>query len=336
MKAGVLQGLENIVYREIPDPEAGPDEVIIKVELCGICGSDIHGYRQGLFPPGTVMGHEFSGDVVQTGAEVKGINIGERVTVNPANLCGVCRWCRKGQYSRCPSGMANGIGMSDWPGAMAEYVRARQSQVWKLPENISDRQGALIEPLAVALHAVRTSGLTLGQSVLVMGAGAIGLLVMQLARKMGAGKVLITEVAKNRMEAAEELGAQHVFNPLEDDLREIRKLTDEGPDMVFECSGAQEAINDALRLVTRGGKIMLVGMSLKPVSMSHVHILQKELTLQAALGYSDDFEYAIPLLAEGSVDVDSLITDIVPLVDVGNAFRERTRANKSIKVLLKP
>ncbi len=334
MKAAVLRGLRDIVCEEVPDPQPGPGEVLIKVRYCGICGSDIHGYREGLFPPGTVMGHEFSGDVVEVGSGVENISVGEKATVNPANPCGECRWCRNGRYSLCPAGMAAGIGLSDWSGGLAEYVRAGASQVWKLPANVSHRQGAVIEPLAVALHAVRVSGVSLGQSVLVMGAGAIGLLVMQLARRAGAAKVVVAEVAENRLEAAEKLGADRVFNPLKDELRHVKKEIPEGPDIVFECSGAEQAMNDALRLVIRGGKIMMVGMSIKPVSLSHVHILQKELTLQAALSYSDDFKFAIPLVADGSVDVDTLVTNVVPLADVKEAFDEQVKAENSIKVLI--
>lgn len=336
MKAGVLQGLKDIACLEVPDPQPGPGEVLIKVHYCGICGSDIHGYQEGLFPPGTVMGHEFSGEITKTGPGVEGVSVGERVTVNPADLCGQCRWCKSGQYSLCPTGMARGIGLGEWQGGMAELVRAKSSQLWKLPEDVTYLQGAVIEPLAVALHAVRKSGLSIGQSVLVMGAGTIGLLVLQLARKAGAGKVLVTEVARNRLEVAEKLGAHQVYNPLKDDLRHIKKITDGGPDVIFECSGSQAAITEALRLAARGGKIMLVGMSVQPVTVSHVHILQKELTLQAALSYADDFQYAIPLVADGSVDVDSLITTIVPLTSVREAFAEQVRPDNSIKVLLQP
>lgn len=336
MKAGVLKGLGEIVCEEVPRPEPGTGEVLIKVKYCGICGSDIHGYKHGLFPPGTIMGHEFSGEVVETGSGVQGLSEGDRVTVNPASLCGACRWCRRGQYSLCPSGMSQGIGLSSWSGGMAEYVRAKVPQVMKLPQGVSYREGAMIEPLAVALHAVQYADLSLGQSVLVMGAGTIGLLVMQLAGRAGAGKVLVTEMVKSRLAMADRLGADGVYNPARDDLRSIKKVTGEGPDVVFECTGVEAAMNDALRLVTRGGRVMLVGMSLEPVTLSHVHILQKELTLKAVLAYSDEFEYAIPMVADNRVDVDSLITTVVPLTEISDAFEERVKVENSIKVFIEP
>ncbi len=334
MRAAVVRQNDMLVA-DVPEPQAGPGEVIIKVKYCGICGSDVHRFAAGGFPDGAILGHEPYGVVARVGEGVAEWQGGERVVVIAYDPCRKCRWCQQGEYQLCLDKYWIGLGTN--PGAFAEYVKACSTMLLRVPDQVRDRAAALTEPLAVALHAVRTAHINLGDTAVVIGAGPIGLLVTQCLRVAGARAIGVIEVAPGRAELAAHLGADKVFTPGSDDLvTEVVRFLGTEPDVVFECAGAVQTLQDAAELVRPHGKIMLVGVSMKPVPIIPVVWGLKEAELKACIAYRDEFPIALELLAKGKIDVDSLISDVVSLKDVGQTVKELQKPHGQIKVLVEP
>lgn len=252
MRVPVLVDLAKIAFQDRSKPEVQSSDVLVKVEYCGICGSDVHGYLNGIMVPiGTVMGHECCGVVTEVGEEVQNFQPGDRVVVKPIAQCGKCYWCRRGQYSLCPQALGRAIGISpNHDGAFAEYVRIRypDEMLFKLPSSVSFKEAALIEPLATSLHGIRLSRFKPGDSVVIIGAGMIGLGVLQFLMLGGAGKIIVLEISSTKSETARNLGADVALNPFSEGkgLREhIFDLTDGiGADIVFDCAGVTLFIPD--------------------------------------------------------------------------------------------
>ncbi|MBW2370252.1 MAG: alcohol dehydrogenase catalytic domain-containing protein, partial [Deltaproteobacteria bacterium] len=263
MKVAVLSEVGKLTIEERPVPDIGPEEVLIKVEYCGICGSDIHAYKSGLlFPIGTVMGHEFTGVVEQVGKKVKSHYIGDPVIILPQAACRECDCCTRGLENLCHHVLDRDVGESpERDGAYAEYVRIPwpDEMLYKLPVGVSFEEGALVEPLAIGFHAVRQSRFKPGDNVVVLGAGPIGLSAVQFLKIGGAGKIIAVEVSAERGKAAERLGADVVLDPGEEKNKLADKVTELtgglGADVVFECAGVQAAFSGALDLVKHGGQI---------------------------------------------------------------------------------
>ncbi|GAH77749.1 unnamed protein product, partial [marine sediment metagenome] len=241
----------------------------IEVKWCGICGSDVHAVPEAiLYPPGTYLGHEFSGVLAKVGKNVEGWKVGDRVTANPMYMCGKCEACRRGRESICEHGFEHAIAAApgrEHAGAFAKYIRIPlpEKRLHLLPDEVSFEEGALVEPLSVSLHAVRMSSLKPRQHTLVLGTGTIGLGVIAHLRNAGAGLIIATETIPKRIEVARKLGADYVFNPSEiSDLKEkVFQLTSgKGVDIVFDCSGTPQAFRTATDFLKRGGEIVLVGV----------------------------------------------------------------------------
>jgi len=264
MKAAVFRGAGQIEVAKVPRPEAGPGEVLVRVHYCGICGTDLEAYQTGMYEPGLVIGHEFAGEIVAVGQGVDGWAPGDRVTTDNALPCGHCWFCRQGRPALCQELLSPGITLD---GGMAEYVRLPVQLLHRLPPGVSTRQGALVEPLTIALHGVRSSALQPGDWVLVLGAGPIGLLTLQCALLAGARQVMVAEVNPNRATLARELGAVTVFHPQRDNLAvEVTARTDGlGPNVVYVCTGAAAPFQEAMSLVRRGGQIFVLGLCPEPV-----------------------------------------------------------------------
>jgi len=334
MKAAVVRQTD-ILVKDVPKPQAGPGEVIIEVKYCGICGSDVHRFAAGGFPDGAILGHEPYGVVAKAGEGVTKWRGGERVVVIAYAPCRQCRWCQQGEYQLCLNKYWIGLGAN--PGAFAEYVKAYSTMLLRVPDQVSDQAAALTEPLAVALHAVRTAHINLGDTAVVIGAGPIGLFVTQCLRVAGARAIGVIEVAPGRAELATGLGADKVFAPGPDDLvaEVVRSLGTE-PDVVFECVGAVQTLQDAAELVRPHGKIMLVGVSMKPVPIIPIVWGRKEAELKACIAYRDEFPLALELLAKNKIDADSLISDVISLKDISQAVKDLQKPHNQIKVLVEP
>jgi 2-desacetyl-2-hydroxyethyl bacteriochlorophyllide A dehydrogenase len=345
MRVPVFADLRKIEYQEKPRPEAGPTDVLIKVEYCGICGSDVHGYMNGvLVTPGTVMGHECSGVVAEVGREATNFQPGDRVAVKPIPQCKTCYWCQRGQFSLCPSAFERAIGILPGnDGGFAEYVKIQypDEMLFKLPPNVSFEQGALVEPLATALHTVRMSRFKLGDRVVIIGGGMIGLGVLQFLRRAGAGKIVVLEISEEKSRIARELGADVVINPdpTDESVREhISDLTDGlGADIVYECAGVPYGFQNALYFARKGGQVMVVGINEKEVAINPFMMVLWEVEMKGVLGYYDEFTYVIEFLERGGINTDVLISDIISVDDLEEkGFKRLLASHDDIKILVRP
>jgi (R,R)-butanediol dehydrogenase/meso-butanediol dehydrogenase/diacetyl reductase len=336
MKAAVMEGPKQFVIKDMPKPSPDKSEVLIRVHACAVCGSDLTMYKLGVGD--RVFGHEFSGDIVELGQDVKNWSIGDRVVIEPSIVCGECYWCKKQQYNLCSSLGYTGLSTD---GAFAEFVKVPAYQLHRLPEELSYEQGALVEPLAVALRGTQLSDLKPGDSVAVFGCGAVGLFAMLWARHSGAGKIIATDVIEPRRKAANKL-ADFVLNPAETNVvEEITKLTDGiGPRIVYECSGSTDAQLQAINSVQKGGQVTLLGIGYEPTPVMFISLTTKEITVKGSLGYSSlmgkgEFPTAIESLRSKNIDIKNIPILTVSLEDIGKAF-EASLHGETAKAIVLP
>jgi 2-desacetyl-2-hydroxyethyl bacteriochlorophyllide A dehydrogenase len=342
VKAAVFKGVEDIQVEDVPEPQAGADDIVVKVHACGICGSDLHSYLHGAFvQPGQVMGHEFVGEIVQVGDDVSGLAVGDRVTASPIVPCMECARCQEGRYNLCAVCWATAIAYGR-PGGFAELVQVPTAvpggNVFPLADDVSDEAGALVEPLAVAVHAVRLVEPVQGATVLVLGLGTIGLQVIQTLRAYGAGRVIGVDLSGTRIDAASALGAEAIDASTGAGAG-LAAVLGEGEeiDVVFECSGAAAGAEAALQHVRAGGTIVVLALYDDPITLDPTALVQREIRLQGSIAYtSDDFREAVRLLSTGQAETQPLITHRKPLDEIGDAFSVQLRKDESIKVLVTP
>jgi 2-desacetyl-2-hydroxyethyl bacteriochlorophyllide A dehydrogenase len=342
MKAAVFKGIKDVQVEDVPAPEAGPQDVVVEVSACGICGSDLHTFLHGSFvEPGQIMGHEFAGRVVEAGADVQGLAVGDRVTAVPIVPCGRCARCAEGRYNLCAVAWTTGIAYGK-PGAFAERLRIPRpipgENVFKLDDDVSDEAGATVEPLAVGVHAVKLAGSVEGATALVLGLGTIGQQVVQVLRAHGAKRVIGMDLSQLRLEAARELGAEAIDGAAGPEQALAGALgEDEEIDVVFECSGVPALATAALDAVRAGGTIVVLALYDEPVTFNPTALVQKELRLQGSIAYtSEDFVEAIELLRSGAARADTLITQRERLDDIAGAFAVQLEKDRSLKVLVTP
>ena len=337
MKAVVFRGIGQVEVVEVPLPESpGPGQVLIRVGYCGICGSDLEAYHTGMYEPGLIIGHEFAGTIFDTGPGVTGWQLGERVVVNDAIPCGACVPCRLGRPQACESLTMIGV---THDGALAEYLTVPAGGLHHLPDEVSLRQGALVEPLAVVLEAVRRSRLQVGDQVLVMGTGPIGLLAVQCALLAGARQVVATEVDPVRAALASRLGAAAVLDPNRENVAvALSRLTGgQGPDIIYICTGAPEPFLDAVSLVRKGGQIYVLGLCVEPVPADFMSVVFNDLCIEGSLAGPSQFPAAIDLLAQGRLDVEALVSHEITLDEVGTGGFGRlvTPGSGAVKILVR-
>jgi 2-desacetyl-2-hydroxyethyl bacteriochlorophyllide A dehydrogenase len=342
VRAAVFKGVEDIQVEEVPAPEAGAEDIVVKVHACGICGSDLHTYQHGSFvQPGQVMGHEFVGEVVEVGDQVDGLAVGDRVTASPVVPCMECARCKEGRYNLCAVAWATGIAYGR-PGGFAELVQIPTAvpgeNVFPLGQEVSDEAGALVEPLAVAVHAVRLVEPVKDGTALVLGLGTIGLQVIQALRAQGAGRIIGLDLSATRIQAASELGAEALDASLGAG-EALAGALGEGDeiDLVFECSGAPAAAEAAIAHVRAGGTIVVLALYDEPVTFDPTALVQREIRLQGSIAYtSADFREAVRLLSTGAAEVGPLVTHRKPLEEIAEAFSVQLQKDESIKVLVTP
>jgi L-iditol 2-dehydrogenase len=343
MKALLLSEYKKLELADLPRPTAGPEEVLVQVAACGICGSDVHGYdgTSGRRIPPIVMGHEAAGVVAETGSGVAGFKNGDRVTFDSTVYCGECEYCRKGQVNLCDFRQVVGVSCGDYrrAGAFAEYVIVPQRILYHLPDDFSFPEAAMLEAVSVALHAVRVSELRGGETALVIGAGMIGLLTLQAARAGGAARVLIADVDATRLKMAKEMGADEVLHLSGAALAaEVLRLTGgKGADVVLEAVGRNETISTAIDSVRKGGTITLIGNITPEVTLPLQKVVSRQIRLQGTAASSGEYPQAIELMTSGKIRVKPLISAVAPL-DEGPRWFERLYAHEPnlMKVVLAP
>lgn len=329
---------EKIFFEKTKIPLLGEKEVLIKVKICGVCGSDVHSYK-GKHPfvhPPIVLGHEFSGVIHQIGTRVNSFSPGDRVIVEPNIVCGKCYNCLHGRYNICTN--LKVVGCVGYDGAFAEYVAVPEKKVLRLPGNISFEKAALVEPVAVAVHAVRKAKQKINDVVVILGAGTIGLLVMQVAKLAGAGKVIVTDVLDYRLKKAGELGADRLVNPASQDLIKIiqEKYGRNEVDLIYDCVGIEETISQAIQIARKGIRIMVIGVPEERIKVDLSLIQDRELEIVGSLMYvREDFKAAIDFIQKEKLKVKPLVTHHFKLKDVDKAFHLITEEKKEVlKVLI--
>jgi (R,R)-butanediol dehydrogenase/meso-butanediol dehydrogenase/diacetyl reductase len=344
VKSALFEAMRTIRIVERPRPEVSGGEVLLRVRYCGICGTDVRIYTKGTPSRlGTVLGHELCGEIVACGPEARGHRPGTRVAVNPMPACGACYHCRRGEYSLCAEAGRREIGFSpEYDGGMAEYVLIRQpdQMLIPLPDTVTFEQAALVEPLAVSLHAVKLSGQRIGETALVLGTGMIGLGVVAFLRHAGAGLIVAADRSPAKLELARRMGADVVLEVAEgaDLAAQVRGLTGgRGPDRVFECAGTPAAFRLAPQLVKRGGQVVLAGFCDEEVLINPHTLVMGAVELKAVIGYYDDFGDVVRFLARQPFDVQDLISGVIPLEDVeARGFRKVLEDPGTIRVLVRP
>lgn len=326
----VLVTPKHLEIKEAPVPVPGPKEVLIQVSYVGMCGSDIHGFEFGPFiPPKDPnqeigLGHEVSGVVVGKGEKVTKFQIGDKVLVEPGVPDGTCGYCREGRYNICPDVdfMAT---QPTYRGALCQYMVHPEEWVYPVPPQMSMVEAALVEPASVGMHAARLGGATLGSHIVILGGGTIGLMTLQACRSFGATDITVVDVIPSKLELAKKLGAKEVLNGKEIDivsyLRSEDKFGDHGVDLVFECAGSAFLAQQAVQLVARGGKIMMVGTQSKPVPIDFLKI-NREVTIQTSFRYCNDYPLTIEAIATGKFNVSAMVTNTYEYKDVQQAFSD--------------
>ncbi len=341
MPAAVYQGPGKVVVEERPVPSPGPGEVLVEVDHCGICGSDIHLLHEGWAGdrPGLVAGHEFTGRIVALGDGVAGWATGEEVVAGSSPRCGRCRRCLEDKPSQCEN--RDGSIVDGHDGAFARYALVRADALLRVPEGVSAREAALAEPLAVALHAITRSGAARGDRVMVIGVGPIGALSIAALRARGIGPILAVEPAEKRRRLAQDLGADEVLDPSELELFppwEPERIASRAVHAVLECSGKKAAMEAGFQQLRRGGTMTLVGAGMEAPSFDPNRLLLNELNVCGSFVYDKDgFEQALSLLATGTLPTDLLIEpEDVPLDGLGAALGALARGEVAGKVMVVP
>lgn len=339
MKAAVLEDIKKFKITEVEPPKPDNNKVIIDIIKTGICGSDIHNWDAGE-PKGLIMGHEFTGKVVDPGSRID-LNIGDRVTALPISPCGHCEACETGNPQYCTETWTHAIGLSlDNPGGLTNRIAVRPDMVLKLPDNVTDEEGAMIEPTAVGLHAVHLADIRVGNKVLVVGGGIIGLVSAMFAKLEGAEFVAISETNEARGKKTVKLKvADEWFNAKDENfLKNVFSKVPGGFDIVIDCSGNTKAVESELMTVKPGGTIVLVGVSPKPIEFASVIAVMKELTIKGAIAYTkEEFKNCISLIANKKIDVMKFVDDIVPLEDTQKAYERLTSGNDdAVKIMVDP
>jgi L-iditol 2-dehydrogenase len=343
MKSLMLREYKRLELVDVPVPIPAPDEVLVRVKACGICGSDVHGYdgSSGRRIPPIVMGHEAAGVVAGMGSKVSGIQEGDRVTFDSTIYCGRCAYCLRGEVNLCDRRQVLGVSTPEYrrPGAFAEYVLVPQRIMHRLPGDISFAEAAMVEPLAVAVHAVSLSEINENSTVLVVGAGMIGILVMQALRAANCSRIYISDIDDTRLRLAEQLGATATINAKKaDTAAEIHGLTSgTGVDVALEAVGNSVAIKTAIDSVRKGGTVTLIGNISPTVEIPLQAVVSRQIRLQGSAASSGEYPQCIDLLARGAVRVRPLITAVTPLEE-GPRWFERLHSGEPnlIKIILTP
>ena len=326
----ILVTPKHFEIQECPMPEPKDNEILMKVEYVGMCGSDIHGFEFGPFiPPKDPnqkigLGHEVAGEVVKVGAKVTKFKPGDKVLIEPGVPDDSCEYCREGRYNICPAVdfMAT---QPNYKGALCQYMTHPEEWTYHVPEGMTTMEAALVEPAAVGMHAAILGEARLGKSIVILGAGTIGLMVLQACLSLGATDITVVDVMQKRLDLALKLGAKRVINGKEQNTVEVLRSEelygDHGVELVFGCAGAVFTAQQAVEIVSRGGKIMMVGTQSNPVPINFLKI-NREVTIQTSFRYCNNYPQTIEAIATGKFNVKDMVTHVYDYKDVQKAFEE--------------
>lgn len=340
--SAVLRCKNDLRLEDRPVPEPASHEVLIAINTVGICGSDVHYWKSGrignfVVEKPMVLGHETSGTVAKVGDKVKDLEIGDRVCIEPGVPCRICEFCKKGRYNICPDVRFCATPPDD--GSLCQYYCHAADFCYKLPKNVTLEEGALMEPLSIGVHACRRAGISAGYTVLICGAGPIGLVNLLVAKAMGATRICITDICENRLELAKNLGATQSVcvesKTTEDSVLEIKAKTGRSPDVAIECSGAASSIKLAVLATKPGGVVVQIGHGIPEVPIPIVDVTVREIDIKGVFRYANSYPAALDLVASGTVDVKPLITHRFTLKETLKAFETaHNRDGGAIKVLI--
>ena len=343
MKALLLQEYKQLAVVEMPQPKYQANELLVQVKACGICGSDIHGYdgSSGRRIPPLVMGHEAAGVVVGVGGEVQGFAVGDRVTFDSTVSCGQCAYCRAGSINLCDNRQVLGVSCNEFrrQGAFAEFVNVPQHIAYKIPDSLSFEHAAMIEAVSIAVHATNRTPKHLGGSVVVVGAGMIGLLCVQTLKLAGFAKVIAIDLEDEKLELAKKLGATHTINArTEDAVAKVLEITGgRGADASMEVVGAKAPVNTCFQVVRRGGSVTLVGNLSPVVELPLQIVVTRELSVYGSCASNGEIPQCIELLTTGAIQVQPLITATASLEEAAEWFGRLYQGEKgAMKVIVTP
>lgn len=343
MNALILEQYKELIYKDVPRPTPGPDDVLIAVQACGICGSDVHGYdgSTGRRQPPIIMGHEAAGTIVETGANVNDWSQGDRVTFDSTLYCGTCHYCKKGQINLCDDRRVLGVSCDDYRqhGAFADFVVVPQHILYALPDGLSFAHAAMVEPVSIAFHAVRRTPMALNDSVIVFGAGMIGLLTIQALRLAGCGPLIAVDLDDDKLALAKTFGADHGINAKDDTLTDhVLALTQgRGADHAFEVVGIAPTVAQAFQCIRKGGTITLVGNLAPNIDFPLQAAVTREITLYGSCASNGEYPACLDMMQRGAINVEPLISAIAPLAEGASYFdRLYNAAPGLMKVILTP
>ena len=335
MKALVYRG-ERMAVEDVPDPEPGPGEALLKVRYCGICGSDVHLLSRGIFFLGAIPGHEVVAEVAALGPEVSGWQSGDPVVARGSKSCGQCEYCRSGRPHLCilPQGQ---FGLGRRPGGFAQFLVTDHDTLLRVPPSLDLAHAALTEPLSVAMHAVELSEIEAGQGVLVTGAGPIGLLVIEMLKSRGVRPIIVSEPSAGRRALAARLGVDKVVDPTTEDLAEVvRAAMGRGPHAVLETSGTSAAAQAGFGMLRPAGVLLVVGGGEASYTFSSLALMARELRVQGSYGSGGCMPAALDMLAAGKVQAADIVTRIASLAEGDACMRELSDSPAHGKVLIDP
>jgi L-iditol 2-dehydrogenase len=343
LKALIYTKPYSLEYSDFPDPVAGDDEVLIRVKSCGICGSDVHGFtgETGRRIPPLIMGHEAAGIVEALGRNVSGFKKGDKVCFDSTVYCNKCEACRAGLINRCDERQVLGVSVPAFKrhGAFAEYVAVPSWIVSKIPDELSFVHAALLEPASIGTHAANRAPISNNDTVVVIGAGTIGLFILQAARLRGAAKVIAVDINEFRLDLAKKLGAEKLINPLESDLSEVilQETEGKGANVTLEAVGYAKTFADAVSITRMGGHVVAVGNLEKNAEFDLQQLVAREHTFTGSYASSGEFRDCIELVASGKINVEPLISDVLPLEEGPDAFDRLLKAEENLlKIVLEP
>jgi len=343
MKALVLKAYGHLKYEEVPDPVVGPEDVLIRVKACGICGSDVHGMdgSTGRRIPPIIMGHEAAGVVAETGTRVTSWKAGERVTFDSTVYCGTCRFCQRGEINLCDRRRVLGVSCDAYRqnGAFAEYVAVPAHILYRLPDDLSFERAAVVEAVSIAVHAVGRARISLNDSALVVGVGTIGLLVVEALHLAGCGRIVAVDLDQERLDLACRLGADVGLRAdAGDAVVAVRDACGGvGADLAFEVVGREETLALALAGLRKGGSLTLIGNLSPSVALPLQEVVTRELSLHGSCASAGEYPTCLDLLARGKVRVDELISAVAPLAEGASWFERLHRGEAGLrKVILVP